>query len=66
MDANRTFEETELTKLVLVALNYAVRMLPDGDYQVTDNGRIVGEDYKRLMNKIKKEKLDIRLVSREY
>lgn len=51
----RVFEETEMTKLVKLALGLASGL-------VTDYRR--GE-LERLLRKIEKEKLDVRLVSRE-
>jgi hypothetical protein len=59
MNANRTFEQTEMTKVVLKALKNLTK--PYRDYSVQDM-----YDAEKLFQKIEAEKLDIRLVSREY
>jgi len=68
MDANRTFEQTELTKTIIMALkNYVDR----GRVQVDEYNCIRSYNEKdvnrclEVLNNIHKNQLDVRFVSRE-
>lgn len=55
----RQFEETKLTKLVVDALKNYLEI-------VIEDNKIEGQELYKLIQRIKKEKLDVVLVSRDY
>ncbi len=63
------FEQTELTKLLLISLKESIRSMAISNSYARDYDPEFNELYLKfveLKKRIEKENLDVRLVSREY